>query len=230
MINISVIDSDAFLSLPQTAQNLYFHLNMRADDDGFVDSPKKIMRIVGATDGDMQQLLQKRYLLIFESGVIVIKHWRLHNTLRSDRKIPTNYQEELSQLVVQKNKTYTEKDNPKLVGQPNDNQPSTNGCHRLVESSIGEIRLEENSEDKTEPKALSLGSMKNVKLTQDEYDRLVKDYDESKVNDTIESLSLYMSSKGKRYKSHNATIRAWIRKDLEKEKPSARKFNTEQGF
>ena len=115
MINISVIDSDAFLSLPQTAQNLYFHLNMRADDDGFVDSPKKIMRIVGANDGDMQQLLQKRYLLIFESGVIVIKHWRMHNTIQSDRKIPTNYQEELSELTLQENKTYTEKNNPKFI-------------------------------------------------------------------------------------------------------------------
>ena len=102
MINKTLIDSDAFLDMPQSSQNLYFHLIMRADDDGFLDNPKKVMRTIGANQNDFELLMAKRYLLGFDSGVIVIKHWKLHNTIRKDRYKPTLYIEELSKIAEKK--------------------------------------------------------------------------------------------------------------------------------
>ncbi len=102
-----IVDSDAFLDMPLSAQALYFHLAMRADDDGFVNNPKKIQRMIGASDDDCKLLIMKRFVLAFESGVIVIKHWRIHNYIQKDRYKETAYQEEKSMLVVKDNKAYT---------------------------------------------------------------------------------------------------------------------------
>ena len=96
----SLIDSDAFLEMPLSAQALYFHLNMRADDDGFINNPKRITDYVGAAADDLKLLLAKRFIIVFDSGVIVIRHWRMHNTLKSDRYHPTNYQEEFATLCL----------------------------------------------------------------------------------------------------------------------------------
>lgn len=109
MFTQKIIDSDAFLDMPLSTQALYFHLNMRADDDGFVNNPKRIQRTVGASEDDLKLLIAKRFLICFENGVIVIKHWRMHNTLKSDRYRPTQYQEEYALLEVKDNKSYTEK-------------------------------------------------------------------------------------------------------------------------
>lgn len=105
----SVIDSDDFLDMPLSTQALYFHLSMRADDDGFVNNPKRIQRTISASEDDLKLLIAKRYLLCFESGVIVIRHWRMHNTLKKDRYTPTQYQEELALLDIKDTKEYTEK-------------------------------------------------------------------------------------------------------------------------
>lgn len=96
MFTKKIIDSDAFLDMPLSTQALYFHLNMRADDDGFVNNPKKICRMTGASEDDLRVLISKRFVLTFENGVIVIKHWRMHNLLRKDRYKPTQYQEQLA--------------------------------------------------------------------------------------------------------------------------------------
>lgn len=109
MFTQKIIDSDAFLTMPLSAQALYFHLNMRADDDGFVNNPRKIAEWIHASDDDLRLLLVKRFIIGFESGVIVIKHWRMHNTLKSDRYHPTDYQDELALLDIKPNKAYTEK-------------------------------------------------------------------------------------------------------------------------
>lgn len=109
MFTQKIIDSDAFLEMPLSAQALYFHLNMRADDDGFVNNPKRIARIISASEDDLKILLAKRFIIGFESGVIVIKHWRMHNTLKSDRYHPTDYQDEFLQLRVKPNKAYTDR-------------------------------------------------------------------------------------------------------------------------
>lgn len=104
----TIIDSDAFLDMPLSTQALYFHLNMRADDDGFINNPKRIQRTIGASEDDLKLLILKRFVIGFESGVVVIKHWRMHNTLRKDRYTPTLYQEELATLAIKENSAYTE--------------------------------------------------------------------------------------------------------------------------
>lgn len=106
----SIVLSDAFLDMPLSARCLYFTLGMLADDDGFVGSPKAIMRQCGASQDDMAVLLQKRFILAFESGVIVIKHWRMNNYLQKDRHKDTTYLEELSTLEIDNKGAYTEKE------------------------------------------------------------------------------------------------------------------------
>ena len=108
MFNKTIIDSDAFLDMALSTQALYFHLCMRADDDGFVNNPKKIRKMVGAAEDDLKVLIAKRFILVFENGVIVIKHWRIHNLLRRDRYTPTQYQSEMHRLELKENGAYTE--------------------------------------------------------------------------------------------------------------------------
>ena len=103
----TIIDSDAFLDMPMSAQCLYFHLAMRADDDGFLNNPKKVQRMIGASDDDYKLLLLKRFLILFESGVVVIKHWKIHNYIRNDRYKPTVYKEEKALLQEKENGAYT---------------------------------------------------------------------------------------------------------------------------
>lgn len=132
MFSKTIVDTDAFLEMPPTTQLLYFHLNLQADDDGFVGNPKRIMRAGGFVNDDMGILLAKRFVLNFESGVIVIKHWLIHNTIRLDRYTPTTYNKEKKLLKIKENKAYTDK------WQPNDNQMAT-------QYRIEENRIEKNS-------------------------------------------------------------------------------------
>ena len=103
----AIVDSDSFLDMPLSAQALYFHLCMRADDEGFINNHRKIQRMIGATSEDMDMLLSKNFVIEFESGVVVIKHWKIHNYIRSDRLVETNYKEERDMLEVKENKAYT---------------------------------------------------------------------------------------------------------------------------
>ena len=103
----TIIDSDAFLEMPLSSQALYFHLSMRADDDGFINNPRKIQRIIGCGNDDLKLLIAKKFIIPFDSGVCVIKHWRIHNYLQKDRYKETMYIEEKSQLDIKKNKSYT---------------------------------------------------------------------------------------------------------------------------
>ncbi|MGN0803504.1 MAG: replisome organizer [Candidatus Faecivicinus sp.] len=102
----SVIGSDAFTDMPLSTQALYFHLGMYADDDGFVDSPRKIQRSIGCSDDDMKLLIAKGFIIPFEDGIIVITHWRVNNYLRCDRYTPTRYAEHKSQLSVSTGNLY----------------------------------------------------------------------------------------------------------------------------
>ena len=104
----TIVTSDAFLDMPMSARCLYFTLGMFADDDGFVNNPKSILRQIGASDDDMRVLLGKKFILSFETGVIVIKHWRINNYLRNDRYHETTYIEEKKTLSIDKNGAYTE--------------------------------------------------------------------------------------------------------------------------
>lgn len=121
MFSLDVIDTDNFLDMPLSAQGLYFHLGMRADDDGFIASPKKITKSVNASNDDLKLLIAKGYLLPFESGVVVIRHWQQNNYVRGDRYKSTIYQDEKSQLCVE-NSIY---DFMVDAGIPSDNQMTT---------------------------------------------------------------------------------------------------------
>lgn len=108
MFSLDIVASDAFLEMPISSQALYYHLGMYADDDGFV-SPKKIMRLVGVSEDDLKVLLTKRFVLSFETGVIVIKHWKINNYIQNDRYKPTKYLEERNSLQTKPNGSYTDK-------------------------------------------------------------------------------------------------------------------------
>ena len=103
----TIIDSDAFLDMPVSARLLYYDLGMRADDDGFVNAPKKIIRIVGASDDDIKLLCAKKFIIPFESGIVVIKHWKIHNFIAKDRYSETKYKDEKAVLSLDENKSYT---------------------------------------------------------------------------------------------------------------------------
>ena len=147
MFTQKIIDSDAFLDMPLSTQALYFHLNMRADDDGFVNNPKRIQRTIGASDDDLKLLFAKRFVIGFESGVLVIKHWRMHNTLRKDRYNPTQYQDELASLEVKDNNAYTERlvevSTPRIEGVATTWQPP--GNHLATQYSIGKDSIDKYS-------------------------------------------------------------------------------------
>jgi uncharacterized phage protein (TIGR02220 family) len=145
----TIIDSDAFLDMPLTTQALYFHLSMRADDEGFINNPKKIMRMIGASDDEFRLLQAKSFIIPFESGVCVIKHWRIHNYLRNDRFKPTVYVEEKAQLSVKDNRAYTLNMGQANLGIP-PGIPNADQCetqYRLGKVSVVEDSIEEYRED-----------------------------------------------------------------------------------
>lgn len=129
MFSKQITTSDAFVDMPISSQLLYFHLNMEADDDGFVSNPKRITRIIGGTDDDLKILLAKRFLLAFASGVVVIKHWLLHNAVRKDMYKETQYLDEKKLLEIKDNSVYTE----------SRNEPVTIPLHRLDKDRIDKV-------------------------------------------------------------------------------------------
>lgn len=102
----TIIDSDLFLDMPLSTQALYFHLAMRADDEGFINNPKKIIRMIGAEEDSLRLLMAKQFIIPFDSGIVVVKHWRIHNYIQKDRFKETTYQSEKEQLVIVKNGEY----------------------------------------------------------------------------------------------------------------------------
>ena len=201
----TIIDSDAFLDMPLSAQALYFHLSMRADDDGFINNPKKIQRAIGASDDDCKLLILKKFIIAFESGVIVIKHWKIHNYIQKDRYKPTIYQEEKNELIVKENKAYTE-----CI----QNAYSSDTQVRLGKDRLGKDR---DITPQAAPARHKYGEYQNVLLSDDDIEKLKKEFPDWA--DRIERLSAYMASTGKTYKNHLATIRNWARRDRTKPAP-----------
>ena len=151
----TIIDSDAFLDMPVTARLLYYDLGMRADDDGFINSPKKIMRITGASSDDMNILIMRKFIIPFDSGVVVIKHWRIHNYIRKDTYVETKYKDEKEQLMLDENNAYTAK-KMQLLQLRNEyvDEPSTQvrlGKDSIGKDSIGKDSIEKNIGDATAP-------------------------------------------------------------------------------
>ena len=139
MLSKKIIDTDAFMDMPLSSQALYMHLVLNADDDGFVGNPRKVMRSVGCMNDDINILLGKRFLLDFDSGVIVIKHWKIHNLIRHDRYTETTYLLEKSSLVESDNKAYTELNKGVIL------DVIPNGNHMAPQVSIGKVSLVKSS-------------------------------------------------------------------------------------
>lgn len=138
MFDKTITNDDCFLEMPIGSQVLYFHLSMNADDDGFINNWKSIMRMIGAKEDDLKVLVAKSYVIPFNTGVIVIKHWKINNYLRNDRYKPTRFQEEYKQLTLNDDLVY---------------QLDTNGRHSIDKNSIDKnsIEYKENTKKFSKP-------------------------------------------------------------------------------
>ena len=224
----TIIDSDAFLDMPLSAQALYFHLSMRADDDGFVNNPKKIQRMVGASDDDCKLLILKRFILTFESGVIVIKHWKIHNYIQKDRYKETVYLKEKSELTIDENNSYTERiqnvsnlDTQVSIGK------DSIGKDRVVVVSAGardeqpqqpdlsDISEEDDDMDYDDPesKLEPWGKDKVVYLTEGQAGDLLDKLGLQNFDYYIAKLSDFIVKKDATIQNHYKTILKWYKED-----------------
>lgn len=201
----TIIDSDLFLDMPLSTQALYFHLSMRADDDGFINNPKKIQRMLGCAEDDLKLLVAKQFIIPFESGVVVIKHWRIHNYIQRDRYKETVYQQEKSTLSIDRSKIYTV--DTKCIQDGNEADTQV----RLGKNSIDKDSIEEPAKP-VKPTRHKYGDYSNVLLSDDDLAKLKAEFPADWEN-RIQRLSEYMASSGKSYKNHLATIRNWARRD-----------------
>lgn len=207
----TIIDSDAFIDMPTSARLLYYDLAMRADDDGFVNSPKKIIRMTGASDEDLSVLILKKFIIPFESGVVVIKHWRIHNYIRKDTYNETAYKDEKSTLILDENKAYKLLDTTCI---PPVDETSTQD--RLGKDSIGKDSIGNNttaSEDESSTASAKAnkhkyGEYKNVLLKDEELQKLKNDY--KNWEELIKYLDEYIEMKGYKAKSHYLCIKKWV--------------------
>ena len=214
MFTKKITESDAFLDMPSSTQMLYFHFSMNADDDGFVNNPKKIQKMCGASDDDFKLLIVKSFIILFDSGIIVIKHWKMHNYIQADRYRPTDYVEEKSMLGIKSNKAYT------LDVSKMDTECIQNGY--IGKDSIGKVSIDKNSIDK-DSKGESVRGEKAKRFYPPTLDE-VKQYCEERKNniDPMAFIDFY-SSKGwmigkNRMKDWKAAVRTWERKRKEESK------------
>ena len=235
MFTEKILESDAFTDMPLSAQALYVHLNMEADDDGFVNNPKKIARSLGASEDDLKLLVIKRFLLPFDSGIVAIKHWRMHNLLRKDRYTETQYQEEKNMLVLKENGAYTELGNQMATKwQPNGNQMATQvsigkyskGEYRVVEGSEnGNQENDNNGNEKTENVDNSVdnstfefvgGQLGKgvVLLTNEQKDALLDKLGLDAFNHYVEKLATFIIEKKAKVGNHYKTILNWANEDM----------------
>lgn len=212
----TIIDSDAFMDMPLTTQALYFHLSMRADDDGFINNPRKIQRMIGASDDDLKLLIAKRFILSFDSGVVAIKHWKIHNYIAKNRYIPTVYQAELALLETKKNGAYTRCIQDVYSLETQDNKVEV----------IDSVSKEEYISPAAPPKTVKhkYGSEKNVLLTDDEYRKLSERFPED-YEERIENMSVGIAIHGYKYKSHYLAILKWAERDADKSAGKERSAN-----
>lgn len=179
MFSLDVVDTDTFLDMPASTQALYFHLGMRADDDGFVASPRKITTMVNCSNDDLKLLLSKGFIIPFDSGVCLVRDWKINNNIRTDRYKPTQYLTERNTVETTENGAYI------LPGIPNDNQMS---YQRYTQVRLGKDRLGKDRESKAQAPALPLdkyGQYGWVKLSKEQYSSLVKDFGEAETKRCI---------------------------------------------
>jgi hypothetical protein len=215
----TIIDSDAFVDMPLSTQALYFHLSMRADDDGFINNPKKIQRMIGASDDDLKVLCLKRFIIPFESGIVVIKHWKIHNYIRNDRYKPTVYTTEKALITSKENGAYTEVD---TAGIPSDNQVvyQMDTQYRLGKVSKGKDSLVEGSVDGAttteENKLKCIGGKLGkgvVYLSDKQFDDLLEKMGMDAFNRYVERLATFIIDKNAHIHNHHEMILKWYYED-----------------
>lgn len=219
----SIIKSDQFLDMPATTQNLYFHMLLDADDDGFVNAPKSIMRIVGAKEDDMKLLIAKQFVIGFGSGVIVIKHWKIHNYIQSDRYKPS-IQPERNLLDITANKEY----------QLNTDHVSTMDTECIQDVSVGKVRLGKARLDKTiEGECEKPHSPKRKTFTKPTIDEIQDYCIERNNNINANQFYDYYESNGWKVgknsmKDWKAAVRTWERSEYRK--PNSKKNSKEDAI
>lgn len=190
MFSKLIIDSDMFLDMPLSTQALYFHLSMRADDDGFINNPRKIQRMIGCNDDDLKVLITKQFIIPFESGVCVIKHWRIHNYIQKDRYKPTLYDNEKQLLKLEQNNSYELNNEPVSIL---DTQCVQDGYRMDTQDRLGKVRLGKDSIDNSISKDILVS--KNLIPIVEEWNNL--------------NLSKVKSIKGNRLKILNTRIKEY---------------------
>ena len=142
MFSKKITESDQFLDMSLSAQCLYFHINMAADDDGFVGNVKTIERMIGASDDDLKELIGKEFLIPFKTGVVVIRDWKIHNYVQKDRYSSTSYSYEKAMLATAPNKQYQIRGKNCIQG-----VPKTDTQVRLGKDSIDQLRSDKDSKE-----------------------------------------------------------------------------------
>lgn len=165
MFSNSVVQSDEFLEMPDSSQNLYFHLSMQADDDGFVDKWKSIMRMTGKKEDDLKILIAKSFVIPFDTGVLVIRHWRLNNYLQKDRYKETIYKDEKARLTIDKSNVYN---------------LDTECIHSIDKNRLDKISIDKNSKEKEQEESESCGGgfLENDSC-KDDFQKVSKFYQEN---------------------------------------------------
>lgn len=221
----TIIDSDAFIDMPLSTQALYFHLSMRGDDDGFINNPKKIQRMVGASDDDLKVLIMKRFIIPFESGIVVIKHWKIHNYIQKDRYKPTVYAEEKALLTSKENGAYTEciqdvsnTDTQVSIGQCRSSQVNLGQCSGSVVDTAATTESEtvENSAGSGDDQLKCIGGTLGkgvVFLTDSQYGILLDKLGMDAFNRYVDRLSTFIIEKNAHVNNHYATILKWFKED-----------------
>lgn len=217
----TIIDSDAFIDMPLSTQALYFHLSMRADDDGFINKPKNIMRMIGASEDDFKLLCVKRFIIAFDSGVIVIKHWKIHNYIQKDRYKPTVYADEKAMISVKENGVYTE-----CI--QNVSNMDTQVRLGKVREELGEYRVVECSEIVSDSDSDNvdrnvdnfqyeyIGGVLGkgvVLLTEEQQDELITRLGVSGFDHYVDKLSRFIIDKSATVRNHYETILKWAEED-----------------
>lgn len=221
--SMKIVDSDAFLDMPLSTQSLYFHLGMRADDDGFVNSPKRIARLVGAGEDDLKLLIAKRFILAFENGVVVIKHWKMQNTLKNDRLKMPQYPEIASVVYIKPNGAYSIDDTSGVSLLDSKRIPL--GIPR--EGKGIELNgIELNGEEGEENAAFPTSKLEKMGGTLGQGVLMLTDEQESDLLDklSIDEYNLYckklsdyiIAHPEKTFKSHYQTILKWVAEDRRK--------------
>ena len=221
-----IIDSDAFLDMSLSTQALYFHLCMRADDDGFINNPKRIQRLIGSGDDELKLLIAKRFVIPFESGVCVIKHWKIHNYIQKDRYKPTVYENERLQLETKENKAYRRLDTNCIQSV---SELCTSCTPRLDKNRLDKNRLDKNNKEQNLLlslfEELGFGTINSITAT--DIDLLEKEYSAEWVKEAFKEAN---NANIRNLKYVNGILKNWKTKGFKAEKIKHNNNYNAKGF